>query len=154
MNNNYNKHNSHSGQARSYSDKKHQPRHEMDTSAKPMPQDYIDRAENIMRELVQKRMQLTTSKIRNILSRISDIYNVEIDRTEEKLLPESYSSLQMARVRIAYECGRESSVWTFVDETELLRYIKGVGDSRAAFIHFARYMEALVAYHRYFGGKD
>ena len=33
-------------------------------------------------------------------------------------------------------------------------FIKGIGNSRAEFIRFARYMEALVAYHRFFGGKD
>ena len=37
---------------------------------------------------------------------------------------------------------------------ELLEYLKGVGDSREAMIQFAHYVEALVAYHRYLGGRD
>lgn len=126
----------------------------VDTTALKLPPDYVDQAEAVMRELSQGYMRLTTSKIRNILSRISDIYNTEVGRTEDMLSSDSESSLQMARIRIAYECGREDSVKQFVEKSKLLRYIKGVGNSRIEFIRFARYMEALVAYHRFFGGKD
>lgn len=126
----------------------------MNTTPLELPVDYIDQAEHIMGSLARKGVKLTTSKIRNILSRISDIYNVEVERTAETLLPESVSSLQMARVRIAYECGRENTVKDFVEESQLLRYIKAIGNSRTKFLHFARYMEALVAYHRFYGGKD
>ena len=33
-------------------------------------------------------------------------------------------------------------------------YIKGIQMNREKFIRFAHYMEALVAYHRYYGGRD
>lgn len=124
------------------------------TTPLELPDDYVDQAERVMQQLVQNRVQLTTSKLRNILSRISNIYNAEVDRTDDELLPESENSLQMVRIRIAYECGRENAVKQFVEEAKLLRYIKSVKSSRIKFIHFARYMEALVAYHRFFGGKD
>lgn len=126
----------------------------MNTTPRDLPENYIDEAEKIMGDLSRRGVKLTTSKIRNILSRVSDIYNVEVERTAETLLPESVSSLQMTRVRIAYECGRENTVKDFVEESQLLRYIKGVENSRTKFLHFARYMEALVAYHRFYGGKD
>ena len=42
----------------------------------------------------------------------------------------------------------------FVEQAKLLEYLKGVGDSREAMIQFAHYVEALVAYHRYLGGRD
>lgn len=121
---------------------------------KKLPPTYVDQAERVMQALSTSRPALTTSKIRNILSRISDIYNKEVKRTEETLAPENQAELQMVRVRIAYECGREEAVRQFVEKSELLNYIKGVGNSRVEFICFARYMEALVAYHRFFGGKD
>ena len=85
---------------------------------------------------------------------ISDIYNIEINRTETTLLPENQNRIQMVRVRLAYECGREDAVKKFVYETDLLSYIKGIHDSRNEFIRFARYMEALVAYHRFYGGDN
>jgi len=36
----------------------------------------------------------------------------------------------------------------------LLDLLNHMGDSRENFIKFARYMEALVAYHRFHGGRD
>ena len=76
-------------------------------------------------------------------------------RTAEKeLLPDSAAKLGMMRVRTAYEAGRDSAVKNFVEQAKLLQYIKGIGLDREAFLHFAHYMEALVAYHRYYGGKD
>ena len=125
-----------------------------DLSEKKLPENYIDLAEKTMENIFQQRVKLTTSKIRNILSMISDIYNVEINRTEMTLAPENQNRIQMIRVRLAYECGREETVKTFVEKAHLLNYIKGIHDSRNEFIRFARYMEALVAYHRFFGGTD
>lgn len=121
-----------------------------DLTEKNLPENYVDKAEEIMKDVSNQKEKLTTSKIRNILSMISDIYNVEINRTETTLLPESQNRIQMIRVRLAYECGREKSVKIFVEKAHLLNYIKGIHDSRNKFIRFARYMEALVAYHRYF----
>lgn len=125
-----------------------------DLSEKKLPENYVDQAEKKMKELFDQKVKLTTSKIRNILSMISDIYNVEINRTETTLLPENQNRIQMVRVRLAYECGREDTVKKFVYETDLLSYIKGIHDSRNEFIRFARYMEALVAYHRFYGGDN
>ena len=40
-------------------------------------------------------------------------------------------------------------------KAKLLEYIKDIGSSRAKLIAFTQYMEALVAYHRfYIGGKE
>ena len=121
---------------------------------KNLPENYVDEAEVIMHKLSKEKDKLTTSKIRNILSMISDIYNIEINRTETTLLPENQNRIQMIRVRLAYECGREKAVKIFVERAHLLNYIKKIHDSRNEFIRFARYMEALVAYHRYFGGDN
>ena len=42
----------------------------------------------------------------------------------------------------------------FVDRAGLLDLLNNIGDSRENFKKFARYMEALVAYHRFLGGQD
>ena len=108
-----------------------------------------------MGEIKQQGQKITTSKIRNLLSLVSDIYNVEKLRTaEDELLPDSAAKLGMMRMRTAYEAGRDSAVKNFVEQAKLLQYIKGIGLDRYAFLDFAHYMEALVAYHRYYGGKD
>ena len=121
---------------------------------KKVPEDYVDEAERIMRSLMSGGKTVTTSKIRNLLSLVTDIFNTENIRTEEKLLPESIVKLNLMRVRVAYECGRDDTVKAFVAQTKLLEYLKGISTDRADLIRFAHYMEALVAFHRYFGGKE
>ena len=121
---------------------------------KKVPEDYVDEAERIMRSLMSQPKKVTTSKIRNLLSLVTDIFNTENIRTEEKLLPESIVKLNLMRVRVAYECGRDDTVKSFVAQTNLLEYLKGISTDRADLIRFAHYMEALVAFHRYFGGKE
>ncbi len=123
--------------------------------ALPLPADYVDEAELAIQKISGERNKITTSKIRNLLSLISDIYNTENLRNEKEILPESKTALTMMRIRVVYEAGREDAVKTFVREAKLLEYIKGIGTDRAALINFAHYMEALVAYHRFIiGGRE
>lgn len=119
-----------------------------------VPEDYVDQAEKVMRSLMTNGKTVTTSKIRNLLSLVTEIYNKENIRTDEKLQPENVVKLNLMRVRVAYECGRDDTVKDFVTKTKLLEYLKGISTDRADLIRFAHYMEALVAYHRYFGGRE
>ena len=120
----------------------------------PLPEDYVDAAEAVMRSFMANK-RITTTKIRNLLSLVIDIYNTESKRTEPELTLESRNALMMARIRIAYEMGRErDTVGEFVKQAKLLEYIKDIGNDRKKLIDFAHYMEALVAYHRYLGGKE
>lgn len=118
-----------------------------------IPADYIQKAEDIMKDISKS---ITTSKIRGFLSLVSKVYNVESVRTEDTLLPESMDTIQMMRIRVVYEAGRDNTdgVKRFLERSNILNYIKSIGDSRQKFITFARYMEALVAYHRFYGGKE
>ncbi len=120
----------------------------------PIPEDYVDAAERVMRVLFANRSRITTTKMRGFLTLMNDIYNVENLRTEAKLSAESKLKLMRLRVRMVYDAGRERDVKDFVEQAKLLEYLKGVGDSREEMIRFAHYMEALVAYHRYLGGRD
>lgn len=121
---------------------------------KKVPEDYVDEAERIMRSLMNDGKTVTTSKIRNLLSLVTEIYNEENISSDAKLQPENVVKLNMMRVRVAYECGRDDTVKTFVKQTNLLEYLKGISNDREDLIRFAHYMEALVAFHRYFGGKE
>lgn len=115
------------------------------------PKDYVDFAENLMKTRFR---QITTSKLRNILSLLMDVYNTEILRTEAELLEESKVKLQMARIRIAYECGRDRNTKEFVEDAHLLPWLKAVGSSREQAIQYIHYLEAIVAYHRFWGGRE
>ncbi len=120
----------------------------------PVPDNYVDEAEQVMREYRQGGGRITTTKLRSFLTLIDDIYNVENLRTDEKLLPESQLKIMRLRVRMVYDAGRDAEVKTFVERAKLLSYLKGIGSNRESMIKLAHYMEALVAYHRYLGGKE
>lgn len=115
------------------------------------PADYVDFAEKLMRA---NSRNITTSKLRNFLSLLMDVYNTETLRTEPNLSEESKTKLQMARIRIAYECGRDRNTKEFVEAACLLPWLKAIGDSREQAIRYVHYLEAIVAYHRYFGGRE
>lgn len=122
--------------------------------APDFPEAYVDCAEKLMKEHYRK---ITTSKLRNILSLLTDVYNTEMLSTAETIRPDSRVKLQMARIRIAYECGRDRNnreFKEFVDAANLLPWLKAIGNSRMRAIHYFHYLEAIVAYHRFFGGRE
>lgn len=119
--------------------------------AKAIPENYVDLAETLMSV---NSKSITTSKLRNWFSIANDIYNVESRSSEIGLKPESCTKLLNLRVRIVYDAGKDSKIKDFVTSANLLSYIKGIGSSREQMIRFAQYMEALVAYHKYFGGRE
>ena len=120
-------------------------------TAKEFPADYVDEAEKIMQENYKK---ITTSKLRNLLSLLMDVYNTETLRTEETISEESAVKLQMARIRMAYECGRDRNVKEFVEAAHMMPWLKDIGKSREKAIRYVHYLEAIVAYHRFFGGRE
>lgn len=121
--------------------------------------DYTAQAEQVIKELKQSMgrdyQSFSTSKIRNILSLVSEIYNDVRAIQGASLGQELQSRIEYLKVRLVYECGREPWVIKpFVEKAKLLDLLNAIGDRRQSFIDFARYMEALVAYHRFYGGKD
>lgn len=121
---------------------------------------YVEEAENSIKTLVTKNkfgeseIRITTSKIRSILAMVSEVYN-EVNHSKEDIMSEDLQErIQYLRMRIAYECGRERDVKFFVEKTKLLEHLKSIGDKKGNCILFCRYMEALVAYHKFYGGKD
>lgn len=122
---------------------------------------YVEEAEKVINSLVRKDrngknvIDLTTSKIRNLLSMISQIYNVASHEADEKISEDLQSQVQYLKMRFAYEAGREPKiVKPFVDKAHIFSHIDHIGDSREKLIIFCHYMEALAAYHKYYGGRD
>ncbi|MBC7075731.1 MAG: type III-A CRISPR-associated protein Csm2 [Syntrophomonadaceae bacterium] len=130
--------------------------------------DYVSIAEKRMKALMTPNSKnpfgnLTTSKIRNILSLVNDIYSQVINWKEEELPQEITDRIRYIKVRLAYEAGRENQqtdrdkdkkIKEFIDKTGLIEAVDYIASSREKFIRYAKYLEALVAYHRYYGGKD
>lgn len=117
---------------------------------------YVDRAEEVilkLKEAGRGRIRLTTSQIRNILTITSTIYD-NAKRKKGPLDEEELMSVQLLRTKFVYESGRDRNVEQFLQMADLIDLIKSVGDSREKLILFCKYMEALVAYHRFEGGRD
>ena len=124
---------------------------------------YVNQAESVLDKLTAKIERngkwitpqiVTTSKIRNILSMAADIYDKVLQNKEDQLSDEIVSRIEYLRVRMIYECGREQMVQNFVNAAQLLDYIKMIGSDKKKYILYYHYLEALVAFHRYKGGKD
>lgn len=118
---------------------------------------YVDLAEACVQRLEKDKrgkMLLTTSKIRNLLSMISAIYN-DVVRTNEDVLNEDIQErIQYLRMRFIYEAGRDGAVKNLLETAEISEMIAGIKNSKEKCLLFCRYMEAIVAYHKFYGGKD
>ena len=118
---------------------------------------YVDQAENVISTLVRNKrnkLVLTTSKIRNILTTSATIYD-KVRRKQGSLTEAEKADIQNLRMKLVYEYGRnEAGVQDFLKKSQLIEEIKKIGDDREKLIIYCKYVEALVAYHRYFGGQD
>lgn len=125
---------------------------------------YVDQAEKAIQSLRNQAEQqrrgrgplkiVTTSKIRNLLAMTADIYNQAMLCQSDQLDDNLKSRIEYLRVRFMYECGREQLVKNFVMEANILPILKEIGGSKKNYILFSRYMEALIAFHKYYGGED
>ena len=123
---------------------------------------YADEAEKVIIQLKNKTNpktgksvpMVTTSKIRSILAMTSDIYNEVIMQQDDKLSDDLVGRIEYLRIRVVYEAGREQSVKDFMMQAKILDILKEIKGSRKNYILFNRYMESLVAFHKFYGGKD
>ncbi|MDR1101866.1 MAG: type III-A CRISPR-associated protein Csm2 [Clostridiales bacterium] len=115
---------------------------------------YADEAERVV-DLLEKRNgkpALTTSQIRNILARGNEIYNIV--RNTGVIDETMASQIRYLEVRLAYDSGRERLVRDLCDKSKLNEMIKEIGNDKEKFLLFHRYLESIVAYHRFKGGND
>lgn len=123
---------------------------------------YVDEADRIMKDLCQPNVDgrvkkadvVTTSQIRNILALVSDIYNQILNDAGENLSNDVKGRIEYLRVRCAYEAGRDGKVKEFFEKSKFLVYLKQINGKRSNFLLVQKYLEALVAYHRFYGGRD
>ena len=132
----------------------------------------VDRAEDVIKKLKQDKygkIALKTNQIRKFLTAVNILANkVAIYKAEhpgiKKLPEELIDEVQYLQVKLIYQVGREKKdtkpqfqpgpVEDFVNNAGLISAVKNIGNSIAEFEKFNRYMEALVAYHKFYGGKD
>ena len=121
---------------------------------------YVDEAERVMKSLVRTNakgstsMPLTTSKIRNLLSMVSELKTDAQHSRGAALDEDMQSRVQYLKMRIAYEAGREREVRELVERADLLTFVSEIRDDRKKLLLFCDYIEALTAYHRFYGGRE
>ena len=132
--------------------------------------DYVDTAEKVICSLNKKyifdnktktnkeKIKLTTSQIRNLLSMTSEMLNKvhngrNLGEANPPLTESLHQDLNSLRIRAIYECGRTDEIRDFVEKAHILEHLKNIKTINDCEL-FCHYMEALVAFHRYFGGED
>ena len=108
-------------------------------------------------------IELKTNQIRKILTAVNilknkvDIYKIPNPQAK-KLDEELQMEIEFLRVNIAYQIGREKGkenlVREFVEKADLLNMVKDINGDIKAFENFCRYIEALVAFHKFYGGQE
>lgn len=135
-------------------------------------ENYLDHAEQVIKELQAENAMITTSQIRNILANISDIYNVVQRAKHSGDLPsEVRSKIRELTMHCYYAAGREEKVKKFFLRSSLFMNLKGILEAssetnkempetlrnvgeKERFLLLHKYMESLVAFQRFYGGKD
>lgn len=131
---------------------------------------YVEMAENVMKQYEKegeetrveiKKVIVTTTKLRNLLAMISDIYNDVVthgstEGNSDKLKADITKRINYLKVKVIYESGREESVKKLVDRANISTHLDDVikSKSKTDFILFSRYMEALVAYRKFYFEGD
>lgn len=105
------------------------------------------------------RIDVTTSQIRKFLTAVNvvrnkvDLYKAK-NKGAEALSKELTAEIKFLKVNLLYQAGRTAAVKQFMTVSKLNIIIDGIGDSLARFVKFTKYVEALVAYHKFLGGRD
>ncbi len=119
--------------------------------------DKVDLAQEVMKNSFRL---VTTSQIRRFLTAVNTVsgkveqYQNETGKSE-KLSPDLAAQVKFLKVKLAYQVGRGGGrIKKFVEETDLMVAIGSIGSDAKKYEEFARYVEALVAFHKFYGGKD
>lgn len=98
------------------------------------------------------KVKLTNSQLRHILAMTSSIY----DEANNNGIEQVADRLAYLKVQLIYQSGRNLAVKAFVEVSSLIDLIDMVNGFQELkdLLRLCRYMEALVAYFKYYGGQD
>ena len=127
-----------------------------------MAMDIVGQAEVCIKNIARNRrgeISLTTSKIRKFLVMVTSLQNrvdiFKVTHPNEKELPSDLAmEIKFLIVSMAYEAGRDKDAKDFVEKAKLRQWVENIGNSTEKFDEFAKYVEALVAFHKFYGGRD
>ena len=94
--------------------------------------------------------RLSMSKLRGIYGLITNVYT-RVNKPDD--FEGNAGDLQYIKVKMAYAAGREKTVKDFLGATGLMAALDNV-QTYDQFILYCRYAESLVAYFKFYGGKE
>ncbi|TFZ15919.1 type III-A CRISPR-associated protein Csm2 [Limosilactobacillus fermentum] len=124
-------------------------------------ENYVDEAEAVIKDFKQTsfkvgKNELTTSQIRNLLISTIPLYDAVRTRRSD-----SYDDLIAAvRINAVYQSGRNQAVKELVtssgilDILDMINFEDDLKNKSEKILRFCKYMEAMVAYFEFYGGKD
>ena len=127
--------------------------------------DIAGKAEKIILGLKNDRLLggtngLTTNQIRKFLTAVNTLtnkitlYRHQQEQTRE-LSEDLAKEVRFLKVKLAYQVARgNKGVKRFAEDTQLKEYIDMVGTDLKEYMAFAQFIEALVAYHKFYGEKE
>lgn len=109
---------------------------------------------------------LTTNQIRKFLAGVNGIHNrilahqaageIKGDQLPSNIVDE----IKYLKIKLIYQCGRnekknkeDNPIRDFMVKANIEETMDSIGNSKKKFQEFNRYIEGIVAYHRYQGGK-
>lgn len=133
--------------------------------------DFVLRAERVMQELSKvedrygNKSMVTTTQLRRFLTAVNAVSGkiaLWQDREGGKAaeLPIGLAAeVSYLWVKLAYQIGKatgqdQTNLKNFEAKADLAQEIKSIGKSPEKYEAFARYVEALVAFHKFYGGKE
>ncbi|WP_314796325.1 type III-A CRISPR-associated protein Csm2 [uncultured Selenomonas sp.] len=127
--------------------------------------DIAGKAEKIILGLKNDRLLggtngLTTNQIRKFLTAVNTLTNkITLYRHQQEqtraLSEDLAKEVRFLKVKLAYQVARgNKGVKRFAEDTRLKEYIDMVGTDLKEYMAFAQFIEALVAYHKFYGEKE
>ena len=125
-------------------------------------ENYVEEAERVIKSIGkpddrnkgQYLFDLTTSKMRNLLAMASEIFNSVSSEGGSELSEASASKVRYMKVKMIYEAGRDRNVSGFLQAAKLIDMIGEIGRDRKSFLLYCKYFESLIAYFKFYGGRD
>lgn len=121
---------------------------------------FAERAENIIKRymnIVDYKEYISTTQLRALFSLLTEVREYVRMQNNSHFNEEMQGRIQYIKMRFAYAAGRkkeknEKEVKVFMQLSGLMDCLDTIKDSVKQFELVCKYMEALVAYHKYYIG--
>lgn len=131
-----------------------QPSKEKQPFVKLTKKNCVSLADERMNGYERKEDNITTTKIRLLLSLVLEIYSMVQTNGNEELDEDVQSKVLYVKMKFAYEAGRDDRIMKFINHTQLMENLAEIKNDKEYLLLVCKYMESLVAYYKFYGVKN